>query len=255
MPLDQIDLLLSIFFEERNEEGLKAAKMRLDSAAKVQLSVFRGGSKQRLLAGDIAASIAAPFNLLEGVLDARDENGSLGKLYIRYRPAISSRSWAELGAPFDPEVLTEAASRVSSKEEAESFQFFLSLCSFENASRKANNINAAVFEVLHHSVVPAGNDEATILRTFQGSYPEMLKAPIWGFADFLPFRDLSLEEEWDAAAASTLWPDLSVSRDAFHQYMFAAPGSEPKVAVASNGVREGNLTIYRLSPPAWAEGR
>lgn len=253
--MTKMDLLLTIFLEEKNDEGIVTLKKMLGAVDEAQLTLFVDGKKRQIEGVSVSERISTPFNLIEGALSMSDGSSDIRRLDIRYRPAISSRAWAQLGAASDPTSLMDAAWRVHSQEEAEAFQLFLSLSSFEKASRQANNTHTAVFEALHYSLVPARTIELTIVQAFQDSYPEMLKSQIWGYADSVPFRNLSSSEEWSVAKASTMWPDLAISKDSLHQYMFATPSAQPKVAVPPSGVAEGDLAIYRLPIPPWAHSR
>jgi hypothetical protein len=247
--MSDINLLLSVYFEEKNEEGLHVMRHLLAAADDLQLTVCAAGMKQRHLGEDAVARISKPFNFIEGALTVRDPGGmSTRRLDVRYRPAVSSTTWAKLDLSFDPTSLMEAASRIHSKEEAEDFQFLLSLKSFEGVSRKGNAVNAAVFEALHHSIPSADTIEKTILQSFESVYPEMLNRQAWGYSNVVPFRNLSISEEWEAAGGEILWADLAISQDAEHQYLFATQGTQPKVVVPPVGVREGELTVYRLHP-------
>lgn len=146
-----------------------------------------------------------------------------------------------------------AASHVHTQKESEDFQFLLSLFSLESSSGKHDTADVAIFEAFHYSLAPADTVEKILIRAFEDHYPEMLQCQIWGYADIVPFRDLSLDEEWQGALTDVLWADLSVTKDSLHQYLFGTPGAKPKVALPSTAAKEGNLTIYRLPPPVWAE--
>ncbi len=67
-----------------------------------------------------------------------------------------------------------------------------------------------------------------------------------GYADIVPFRDLSLEEEWEVAKTDVLRANLATTADAQHQYLFLVSGAKPSVPVPKQSVREGLLTLYGL---------
>jgi hypothetical protein len=234
--MSNINLLLSIYFEEKNDEGLDVLKMLLSDADDSLVTVFGSGKRYQLRAKDLGAT-AEHFNLVQGKVMRPD-----GEIRFRYRPATSSSVWSKPGFP-DPVAVT-------SEDEHEIFQLFLTLTKFSNTGLSAEIRDSAVFELLIPTVVSV-TMEHTISECLIGFCLEILATRAWGYADAVPFRGLSVEEEWSAAKSDVLWLDLSVTGDSEHQYMFTSPGAKPKVPVPTVGVREKELVVYRLLPPRW----
>jgi hypothetical protein len=223
------NLLLIIFFDERKEEGPAMLRKLLSAADNAEMTFFVHGRTEGSSADAALARISSTFNFVEGTLTIHARSADEAKLNVRYRPSILSKAWAQLDLPSDPAALMDSASRVHSRKEGEDFQLLLSLTSFDSASRKHRTGTSAVFEALHHSVPQQKTIEKTILRSFKDAYPEMLKRKIWGYADAVPWRPLSITEEWEAAKGAIFWSDLAISKDAWHQYLFVSKGAQPKV--------------------------
>lgn len=249
--MSESNLLVSIFFNEAADEGIVTLRRLVSAAEKAQLLVFAGGGKQRILGEATGLRIPDAFNLLECELET-STGVQTSRLHVRYRPAISSKTWARLEIPPDPALLMGKASEINSKNEADNFQLLLSLRSLEKACDRTGTAAGAVFEALHHSVPPTATVEEAVLRCFKTSYPEMLEREIWGYANAIPFRSLTVGEEWEAAIAAALWADPAVSQNAEFQYLFATAGAQPRVTVPKTGLSEGGLTVYRLRSPSWS---
>ena len=241
--MSETNLLVRIYSEEGNGEGISTLRRLFSAAEDLELVVFTGGRKHKSSGSQAIAHISQPFNLVEGALKIRGRRAKT-RLDIRYRPAISSSLWDKLDLTVDEPSLQAAVSEVHSKMESEDFQFLLSLKSFESASCKSNNTNVAVLEALHYSIPLAETPEKTILRSFENSFPELLDREMWGYADVVPFRSLSISQEWEAAVADTLWPDLSISADAQHQYVFTTSRVKTLVKLPAKFTQEKQLTIY-----------
>lgn len=242
-----LNLLLETYIDESDNEGLAALLGMLSKAQDAQLHVSAGGRKSSgALGKQLIEVISKPFNVVEGNLIVGTDPRNTRRIDIRYRPAIRSQMWARLELTSDRAVLRDRAASVQSGAALEDFQFLLSLGSFERAAHKSHTIAVAVLEALHYSVFPADTIERTILQAIEFGYPDILKQRIWGYANVIPFRGLSLGEEWEAARGSLFWADLALSRNSEHQYLFTTPGAEPRVPVPAVGVSEGALSIYRL---------
>jgi hypothetical protein len=244
--MNEMNLLVNSYYPEQNEEGLATLRRLVSSANDVQLVVFAQGSMQKATKKDVDVRISAQFNLIEGSLVVRQDGTGTRRLDIRYRPAVSSKTWENINLPSERDFLRDATSRVRSPKEVEDYQLLLSLKSFESASRREKTDFMAVFEICHHSIESADSAEVVILNSFRNTCPEMLRREIWGHASFIPFRTLSVGEEWEAAAGMIFWSDLTVLKGVQHQYLFVSQSASPKLTRPSDGTRVGELTIYRL---------
>src|SRR6266568_4091747 len=246
--MNPINLFLEIYCEEKKEQGLVALRRLLSQTQEAELTVFSVDQWQRHDKETGVVRISRPFNVVQGTLRFGDQNARVphGVIDVRYRPAISSKIWANLDFSMDRSTLDQMATRISSESDHETFEFQLSLKSFEGSSRSRGSMNMAVFEALCHSVSSADSFGKTLLKTLGEICPELLAQPCWGYADIVPFRDLSLEEEWEVARTGVLWADLAATADVQHQHLFIVSGAKPSVPVPNQSVREGLLTLYDL---------
>lgn len=58
--MTKIDLLLTIYFEDKNEEGLSMLKKLLAAVDEARLTVFVGGEKQEIGAAGVTERISRP---------------------------------------------------------------------------------------------------------------------------------------------------------------------------------------------------
>ena len=239
--MTEINLLFRLYFEESKQEGLIALQRVLARAVSADLSIFGGTSRRQVSGLAAQMHVPEPFNVLEGVLMFGGAEGSTPQteIDVRYRPAISSRLWRKLQIP-DP-------STSNLIQDPETFQFFLSLIGFEKPAIASGANNAAVLELLCCSISVETTLEKTVAVWLMRLCPELVSRDLWGYADLIPFRQLSVEEEWRVARTDLLWADLAVTSDATHQYLLCSNNSKPSVAVPETGVREGPLTIYKLA--------
>jgi hypothetical protein len=56
----------------------------------------------------------------------------------------------------------------------------------------------------------------------------LLRSGTWGYADVLPFRGLSLSEEWAVALTSLLWIEPPTAAEGNHQYVFSCEADNEK---------------------------
>lgn len=229
--MSTLNLLAAVYFEESSEEGLMAVKKLLQNNENAQLTVYARNSREQLNKKAFMQG-AQGFNMVEGELEPDR------KIRFRYRPAPSSNVWARIAASPSPyEVL--------SADDHEVFTLSLMLTKFERPGIAPSIKNSAVFEFLCSVEHPGRTIEETI-STQIVRFCSNLLSKAWGYADVIPFRQLSLEEEWSIARTDLLWLDLSVTADAVHQYLFFTAGTQPPVKVPENGVSEGQLRVYRL---------
>ncbi len=232
--MSTLNLLVRVYFEEHSQEGLAAVRALLERSENAHLTVY---SRNRRTQMDARSFIEAAqrFNIVEGKIDPDLE------IKFRYRPAPSSIVWSGISDIPSPH-------KVISSDEHEIFTLFLTLLKFERHKIDPSIKNSAVFEFLCKVEDPGKTIEETISRQLVNLCSDLLFGA-WGYADIIPFRQLSLEEEWSIARTDLLWLDLSVTADAVHQYLFFTAGTQPPVKVPENGVSAGPLRVFRLPGP------
>lgn len=246
--MNRVNLLVNTYFYEKNEEGIATLKSLISDADTARLTIFTQGAKGQFGREDGVLRIAEPFNLIEGNLEIRQNMGEIGRVDIRYRPSISSKTWPRISLPSDPELLMKVASRAHAPKDADEFQLLLSLKSFETASLREKRGSTAVFEALYYSIPLSDSVEETILNLFRTTFRKLLEFEIWGHASLIPFRLLSIAEEWEAAAGMILWANLTILEGVHHQYLFVSRKVPlPKLSVPYKLLCQAELDVYRLA--------
>ena len=239
--MSKMNLLLQIYFEETNDEGLSAIKQLLAHADRADLTIFAGGSRCKL-AGVNEINVPKTFNVLEGALMISNSDGSplKSEVDIRYRPAVASTSWKKLALPVPTSI-------DANEEDRATFQLHLSLLGLDKSAASHDAESIAALDILCCSISALATVEGTVLDQLARLCPELLKLELWGYADVVPFRQLSIEEESQVARTGVLWADQAVTANSLHQYLLRTPNAKTRVPVPEVGVREGRLIVYKLS--------
>ena len=229
------NILFRLYFEESNAEGVQVLCAVSNRSQEVILKFPLEPDRSAGSRDTANRALADCFQLVEGTLVAE----SPPLIEIRYRPSLSSKTWANSSSV--PNVLPGM-----SKKEHQQFQLLLSFKSFERAARAKGLLKTAVLELLCHSVPESITPEMTIYTCLQKTCPEILDQQLWGYADIVPFRQLSVKQEWEVARTDTFWSDLSETSMAQHQYLLLTPGGEPKVVIPASRVTHGRLALHKL---------
>src|SRR5262245_8720651 len=112
--MSNINLLLEIYFDETDIEGLAAMQGLVSRAHDVQLEVFADGHKLKSEDDNAVLLIGKPFNFAACSLTVGDDLLNTSRIDVRYRPAIRSKMWARLDLPSDPALLMKRAAQVRS---------------------------------------------------------------------------------------------------------------------------------------------
>jgi hypothetical protein len=223
-------LLVRLFFEEHSEEGLNMLRKMCTVAKGADLTIYARNSRVRQHREQFI-SATPQFNIVEGEVYID------GGIRIRYRPAVSSAVWAD--------IVFEMPSHVTSSEQHELVQLFLTLLKFQHPTIDQSSKSSAVFEFLCPVENVGDRIEETISAYVARFCPDLLAAA-WGYADIVPFRQLSLEEEWSIARTDLLWLDVSVTEGAEHQYLFCSSEAQPPVRHPDKPAYKSTLSIFKL---------
>lgn len=214
--MNTTNLLLLIFLIDVRSEGLRASERLLASARDVKLMFFSDLQRHALSGRQAIARLSRGFNLVEGCatvsVSADPKKGPL-RLNIRYRPALSSKAWTKIGFPDVNGVPLEERYELTRQflhplEDQHKFKLlrlFLTLAKFEHPSRLQEDKVSGVVELLCHDYPKQGTVEETIIQCLLRCCPEILRSNAWGVADEVPFRQLTIEEEWETAETVALW--------------------------------------------------
>lgn len=245
--MDETNLLLIIYCDDKRGECVRALNGLLERASDAELAIYANGKRHVRVGAEAIDGVPLSFNIVEGRISVPSPIGSVKdyrKLEIRYRPAASSKAWAPLPG-LDP-------TGIRSIDEQTIWNMFMSLRPFEHKS----HVQAKHFgclEVFGRSLPKPSANEEGVSDFLHWTCPELVRCNLWGIADYLPFRNLTLQEEWEAAQGPLLWSDLSVIKDSWHQYLFKTEGTSPATQLPNTGVTCGPLTIYKLERPRWVD--
>jgi hypothetical protein len=223
-------VLFSLFFDDSGDKGRDCFAALIDQSDDALVTVFADMGQESLHKKPEGKSLSS-FNLLESVLNRQSRNE--GVVHCRYRPAVSGGIWKRIETP-DP-------SRVMSKTGLNTFELFLTFLQLQNTKAFSS---AAVFQVMCSFTGPVTG--STLAEHLMLYVPDLVTLGMWGYANEIPFRDLSADEEWVVARTETLWRDLSVTVHGNHKYLFKTDTVTPKVPIPETGTRVGPITFYLL---------
>lgn len=240
--MNVVNLLVEIFLQERNEEGFRALVDLLRRGTGTVMTVYADG-KEAMLKGEEAVRRIGekPFNIIEASLEVDYRPGLHARLQLRYRPPVSSKTWAHLEAPDPTQQL-----KLRSEREYEALKISLSLLSLDHSSAPSASRTRGAFQFLCHSVPLSGTIEATIFEVITGICPELMQCEFWGIADPVPFRGISPEDEWGIARTMTMWREFSDLQHVHFNYLLTTANSDLEIPRPKGGVSQGGTTIYRI---------
>jgi hypothetical protein len=187
------------------------------------------------------------YNLIEGT--GTVSTGQLGSVQVdfRYRPAVSATGWQVL-EPIVPSWVTDIEPRIQAAGGPDGFRFLLTLTSLQQSSIHYKRGEWAVFQGLYHSISMNETIAEKIRCLLEYTCPVVTGHSAWGYANVVPFRDLSVAEEWKISVATSLLSDLSRSQQKEHHYLFAAHDAKPPVPLPDNAIVVNDIIIYELPP-------
>lgn len=200
------NLLLTIFFDESKADGRSAFRSLIARSSNCVLTLYAEGNKQP--SSPTAFSAADRFNIAESLMkyDSRE-------LRARYRPSVTSSFWA---APLSRASDLDALD----KQSHELFQLFLTLSKLSRPGVSEQARNRGAVELLWCDVTASDRLEDTISSVLNSLCAGLLRSGTWGYADPVPFRGLTLNEEWAVALTSLLWIEPPTAAEGNHQYSF-----------------------------------
>lgn len=199
------NLLLTVFFDESKADGGSIFRRLIERSSDCLLTLYAEGNKQP--SSPSAFCAGDRFNIAELLMkyDSRE-------LRARYRPSVASSFWAPLSRPSDLDILD--------KQNHELFQLFLTLSKLSRPGVSTQSRNRGVVEFLWRDVTPSDRLEDTISSVLNSLCAGLLRSGTWGYADPVPFRGLTLNEEWAAALTGLLWIEPPTAAEGNHQYSF-----------------------------------
>ena len=204
-------LLLTIFFDETKADGWSVLRELITDSRDCVITIYAQGNKETLSSRQFGA--VDRFNIAESVMQHDS-----GELWVRYRPAVASPRWSRI-AP-------ASNINVGDKANHELFQLFLTLSKLSRPGVSTASRTRGVVELLYRDITSSGGLEYAISSTLRSLCSELLRSGTWGFADPVPFRGLSLNEEWAVALTSALWIDPPTAAEGNHQYSFLCKGDD-----------------------------
>jgi hypothetical protein len=235
-------ILFTLFFIERNCDGLRCIEALSHTAKLAEATLYMDGEQLYRAQEEISSILKGQFNLLEVrlIIDV-DNRGLSRELDIRYRPALSSPAWKHLST-----LSQEAIDSIETASEERDLNFWLSMSKFRNpALLRGLKADLAVFELLCPVYERIEHPAMTISNYAEKFWWILLQTELWGYADFAPFRDLSVQEEWFIARTDVLWADPLAVEGAVHQYLIATLGGTTLKDLPEGTVTQGQLRIYQ----------
>lgn len=223
------DLLLTIFFNESKVDGWSAFRELITRSRGCVLTIYADGNKKT--SSSTMFHAADRFNIAESVLqyDSRE-------LCVRYRPSVASPHWSP--------ILPTSNINVLDKTSHELFQLFLTLSKLSRPGVSREARTRGVVELLCRGIKSSHGLEHAISSTLNTLCAELVCSGTWGYADPVPFRGLSLNEEWAVALTSVLWIDPPTAAEGNHQYSFLCKGDDTN---RGTGADELTVEVTRVS--------
>jgi hypothetical protein len=244
--MSDINILVAVVFDDALEGGVNVLHRLLARSTGLKLQVYRGWKRTAISGPKAGERLALGFNLVEGV--ATGLRSSLliteqSELRFRFRPPVASQAWTKLDLPDRSPMGFTGPKAV--------WDIFMSLVPLGHPSRLPESKRFGVFELLCTSLSYSSTEDA-IANLLNECCPDLPDIGAWGIANTVPFRPLTVDEEWRAARSFVFWADPGRLRETWYQYVFTTTSASPAVEVPLRGVHYGSLTIHKAETPGWA---
>lgn len=202
------NLLLTVFFDESKLDGWCSFSNLITRSCDSTTSVTVYAAGKKRVCSWSSLDPTDRFNIAEVALmcDSR-------KLRLRYRPSVSSRWWYPLASQANVDIVK--------MQDHELFQLFLTLAKFSRPGLPEEARTRGVVELLWHDSIQNNDLEETMSTVAKDLCEGLLRPGTWGYADPVPSRGLSLDEEWEVALTSLLWIELPSAAEGNHQFVFS----------------------------------
>lgn len=233
-------VLLRIYLTERNSEALRCIREVARAADVIEAAIFTDWTTHYSREQQLLDSLKHRFNLLELRVVGQLLSENATEINIRYRPSPISHTWIDISSANEAQI-----NSIVSEEERRNFSLWLNLSKFSSVKSDVSVRETAVLEILSPIARGGTAHEDSIEMVIRQVCPKLLEIPFWGYADVLPMRDLSIEEEWFVARTDVFWLDLAATVDAEHQYLIKSSTGAPKIELPRRRTFDnGKLSIY-----------